>query len=77
MRSRSLKMPAAARFGLYGNELEEAYYPGTFVDGDGETLNASKHNYVITFAADEIPPVDAFWSLTLYNMPDQLFVDNP
>jgi len=62
--------------GLYGNDIEEAYYPGTNVDADGEPLDGSKHNYVITFAADEIPEVDAFWSLTLYKLPEQLFVDN-
>lgn len=77
MGGRYLTRAAAAMFGLYGNDVEEAYYPGTFVDGDSETLDASQHNYVIHFAADEIPPVDAFWSLTLYKMPEQLFADNP
>ena len=77
MQDRYLTRAAAAMFGLYGNDLEEAYYPGTFVDGDGETLDASKHNYVIHFAADQLPPVNAFASLTLYSMPEQLFVDNP
>ena len=77
MEGRYLTRAAAAMFGLYGNDIEEAYYPSTTVDGDGETLDGSKHNYVIHFAADEIPPVDAFWSLSLYKLPEQLFVDNP
>jgi len=76
MRGRYLTRAAAAMFGLYGNDIEEAYYPGTSVDEDGEPLDASKHNYVITFASDEIPAVDAFWSLTLYKLPEQLFAEN-
>ena len=77
MEGRYLTRAAAAMFGLYGNDIEEAYYPSTSVDGDGEVLDASKHTYTLTFAAGEIPAVDAFWSLSLYRLPEQLFVDNP
>ncbi len=77
MRGRYLTRAAAAMFGLAGNDIEEAYYPGASVDSDGEILDASKHNYTLTFRPDEIPAVDAFWSLSLYSLPDQLFVENP
>jgi hypothetical protein len=77
MHGKYLTRAAAAMVGLYGNDIEEAYYPSTNVDADGEALDASQHNYTITFAADEIPAVDAFWSLTLYKLPEQLLVENP
>lgn len=67
----------AARMGLYGNDLEEAYYPTADLDADGEPFDASKHSYVLRFEKDEIPPVDAFWSITMYNLPQQLMVENP
>lgn len=67
----------AARMGLYGNDLEEAYYPTGNLDADGELFDASKHSYVLRFEKDEIPPVDAFWSITMYNLPEQLMVENP
>ena len=63
--------------GLYGNDLEEAYYPTGNLDADGELFDASKHSYVLRFEKDEIPPVDAFWSITMYNLPEQLMVENP
>ena len=77
MQDRYLTRAAAAMYGLGGNDIEEAYYPGATEDADGEPLDASKHSYAITFSADEIPAVNAFWSLTLYSLPDQLFVENP
>ena len=46
-----LMRAGAAKGGLYGNDAVEAMYPYTRVDGDGETLDASKHNYTITFPA--------------------------
>lgn len=77
MQDRYLTRAGAAQFGLYGNDIEEAYYPSASVDADGEPLDASKHNYTIRFEAGEIPAVDAFWSLTLYKLPEQLLVENP
>jgi hypothetical protein len=52
--------------GLGANLPEDAIYPITFVDGDGEPLHGSSR-YVMDFARDELPPQHAFWSLTLYD----------
>jgi len=76
MQGKYLTRAGAAFFGLWGNSLEEAYYPETNFDGEGEVLDGSQHNYVLHFDADEIPPVKAFWSLSMYKLPEQLFIEN-
>jgi hypothetical protein len=68
---------ASAAFGIYGNSKEEALYPTYFVDAKGQPLNAAKHSYTLHFAADALPPVHAFWSLTMYELPASLLVANP
>ena len=68
---------AAAKAGIYGNDAVEAMYPMTRVDSTGETIDTSKHNYTLTFAKDSLPPVNAFWSVTMYDGKSQLLVDNP
>jgi hypothetical protein len=77
MQGRYLRRAGAAAFGLYGNDLEEAYYPDASADADGEVLDASMHDYVIHFEADELPPVKSFWSLSMYKLPEQHFIHNP
>ena len=72
-----LKRAAAARSGIYGNNAEEAVYPLTRVDVDGQTIDASKHNYSLTFAAGQLPPVKAFWSVTMYDGKTELLIKNP
>jgi hypothetical protein len=72
-----LKRAAAAKGGIYGNDAAEAMYPYTRVDGKGETLDASKRNYTITFPAGQLPPVNAFWSVTMYDGKSQLLIKNP
>ncbi len=72
-----LKRAAAAKGGIYGNNSEEATYPMTREDADGETLDASKHNYTLTFPAGHLPPVNAFWSVTMYDGNTQLLIKNP
>ena len=68
---------AAALAGVYGNDADEAMYPFTKTDSIGTPLDGSKHNYTLTFAADGFPPVNAFWSVTLYDGKTQLLVENP
>ena len=72
-----LKRAAAAKGGIYGNDAVEAMYPMTRSDAAGETLDASKHNYTLTFAAGQFPPVNAFWSVTMYDGKSQLLIENP
>ena len=52
--------------GLGANLPEDAIYPVTFIDADGEPYNGS-HDYVLHFDVDAPPPANAFWSLTLYD----------
>ena len=68
---------AAAHIGLYGNSGEEAVYPVYWTDADGNPLNASANKYTITFPEGQLPPVKAFWSLTMYDGRTQLLIDNP
>jgi hypothetical protein len=65
---------AAARLGLFGNHGYEADYELIFTDADGEPLDGT-HAYELRLA--EEPPVSAFWSLTMYNVPKFLLVANP
>ena len=76
MEGKFLTRAAAAYFGLYGNDLEEAFYPDTTIDENGEALEGSKHNYVLHFSKDRLPPVKAFWSFSMYKLPEQLFAEN-
>ena len=64
----------AARAGLWGNHGYEAAYPMTYTDADGDQLDG-RNRYTIKF--DEDPPVDAFWSITMYDLPDFYLVANP
>jgi hypothetical protein len=68
---------AAAKLGIYGNSEAEAVYPFTRNDASGITLDGSKHTYQMTFAAGELPPVNAFWSITMYDGRSQLLIANP
>ena len=72
-----LKRAAAAKGGIYGNDAVEAVYPYTRTDGAGATLDGSKHNYTLTFPAGQLPPVNSFWSVTMYDGKSQLLIKNP
>jgi hypothetical protein len=72
-----LMRAVAAHMGLYGNSGAEAIYPTYLVDSEGEPINAAENNYTITFAEKELPPVKAFWSLSMYDGQTQLFIHNP
>jgi hypothetical protein len=68
---------SAASYGIYGNDAVEAMYPYTRTDATDETLDGSKHNYTITFPAGQLPPVNSFWSVTMYDGKSQLLIKNP
>jgi hypothetical protein len=72
-----LKRAAAAKGGIFGNSSVEAMYPLTRVTANGETLDGSKHNYTLTFAKGSFPPVNAFWSVTMYDGKTQFLIQNP
>ena len=65
----------AAGLGIYGNTKQEAMYPAYYVDGDGKPLNGA-NRYTLRFAPGQLPPVEAFWSLTMYEQPASLLVAN-
>lgn len=68
---------AGAKLGIYGNSASEADYQSYFVDAQGAPADGSQHNYVLRFAKDQLPPTNAFWSVTLYDGKSKLLVDNP
>ncbi|MCF2514619.1 DUF1254 domain-containing protein [Sphingomonas sp. G124] len=67
---------AAAVLGIYGNSKEEAMYPMYAVDASGQKLNGA-NKYTVHFGPGQLPPVNAFWSLTMYELPKSLLVANP
>lgn len=61
--------------GIYGNSKQEAMYPIYYVDADKQKLSGA-NRYTLRFAPGQLPPVNAFWSLTMYELPSSLLVDN-
>jgi hypothetical protein len=68
---------AGAVDGIYGNSKDEAIYPAYFLDATGQPLDGASHHYTLRFAQGQLPPVNAFWSLTMYKLPERLLVENP
>ena len=66
---------AVTQAGLGANNAEEALYPFAIKDIDGKILNGT-NDYILRFNEGQLPPVNAFWSVTMYNFRN-LFVDNP
>ncbi|MGC2400109.1 MAG: DUF1254 domain-containing protein [Acidobacteriaceae bacterium] len=63
-----LKRAILAMVGLGGNQPEDATYPFNLADADAKPL-LGQHKYVLHFNKEELPPVDAFWSVTMYDEP--------
>src|SRR3977135_765856 len=72
-----LKRAAAAKGGIYGNDAIEAVYPMAKTLADGAVLDGSNHESPLTFPAGQSPPVNAFWSVTMYDGKTQLLIENP
>jgi hypothetical protein len=70
-----LKRAACNWMGPAWNQPEDATYPMTFSDAEGKPLSGA-NEYVLHFGKQELPPVGAFWSVTLYGA-DGFAVPNP
>jgi len=69
-----LSRAASAKSNMYDNAPQETRYIYTDFDKDGQRLNGA-NRYTVTFAAGQTPPVNGFWSLTVYNK-EHLFEPN-
>lgn len=67
---------AGAALGIYGNTAAEAIYPSFANDADGAPLTGA-NKYTFRFPSGQLPPVNAFWSLTAYELPASRLVANP
>lgn len=68
---------ASAVLGIYGNSREEANYPAYFMDAEGRPLDGASNRYTVRFLPGQLPPVNSFWSLTMYELPASLLTGNP
>ncbi len=68
---------SSAVLGIYGNSKEEANYPAYFVDSQGNPFDGATARYTLRFEPGSMPPVNAFWSLTMYELPSSLLTENP
>lgn len=69
----------ASTIGMRGygaNTAVEAMYLPAYVDGAGQPLNGD-NKYRIHFPAGKMPPADAFWSVTMYSLPNNRLIANP
>ncbi len=71
-----LKRAIVAQVGLGANLPEDAIYPLNLGDADGRPLDGA-NRYVLHFDKGATPPVDAFWSITMYDVPEFFLVANP
>ncbi len=72
-----LKRAVAAKVGLYGDSREEEMQSLYLKDGEGNPLDAAKTPYVLKLVPGDLPPVNAFWSITMYDGASQRPVANP
>jgi hypothetical protein len=71
-----LRASAVGMMGYGGNLKEEALYLPAFFDTEMRPLQGDRR-YHIHFAADNLPPANAFWSITLYSRPENQLRANP
>jgi len=76
MQGKYLQRAAAAMNALYGNDREENNSFVRQVDKNRRSLDGNKANYTLRFEKGALPPSNAFWSLTMYRMPEVLLVEN-
>jgi len=72
-----VRRAVGTQVGIGANSKEEALYPIYEKDAAGQPLDGTSGRYTLRFADGNFPPVNAFWSLTMYDRPGQLLVANP
>jgi len=77
LRNNYLKRATGTQVGIGANSKDEALYPIYDKDSGGKPLDGSNGRYILRYAVGKFPPVNAFWSLTMYAFPSQLLVKNP
>jgi hypothetical protein len=77
LRNNYLNRAMGARIGLFGNTPAEALSVDYQVDGDGQPLDTGKNAYVLKLTKDNVPPVNGFWSVTMYDGKTSFMVRNP
>ena len=70
-----LARATGTQVGIGANSREEALYPVLEKDSRGQELDG-KYAYTLRFAPRSLPPVNAFWSMTMYRLPEQLLAPN-
>ncbi|MCP9847655.1 DUF1254 domain-containing protein [Synechococcus sp. Lug-A] len=63
--------------GIFGNVKEVSVYLSMPADAEGTPLDGGRSTYTLSFTREQMPPVDYFWSITMYKLPQRLLVDNP
>ncbi|MBR1193294.1 DUF1254 domain-containing protein [Bradyrhizobium sp. AUGA SZCCT0160] len=77
LKNNYLKRATGTQVGIGANSKDEALYPIYDKDSEGKPLDGSSGRYTLRYADGKFPPVNAFWSLTMYALPSQLLVKNP
>ena len=77
LKNNYLKRATGTQVGIGANSKDEALYPIYEKDAEGKPLDGTSGRYVLRYANGQFPPVNAFWSLTMYALPSQLLVKNP
>ena len=72
-----LMRAVVAAAGIYANDPAEAVYPILVTDSQGNKPDGSQSRYTLTFGKGQLPPANAFWSVTMYDGKTQLLVENP
>lgn len=75
LKNNTMARMSAAILGIYGNAKQEAMYPAYNVDAGKQKLDGA-NRYLLRFPPGQLPPVNAFWSLTMYELPAILLYAN-
>jgi hypothetical protein len=77
VQGRYLVRMAAAALGIHGDSVEEAVQLTYLRDTDGDDLDGTRYHYTMRLEPANLPPVNGFWSLTMYELPSKSLAANP